>query len=134
MPTRPTGRRARNRAARHDQLMAAATDIVTDEGLDRPDYAGGRGAGRVRGRHHLHVLQLEVRPALRAAGLGHPDAHGQLPRGGGDVEDELSESDLDDARVVAGPPRGVRSDLRGLLGPAPREFELLQMLISPART
>ena len=33
MPTRPTGRRARNRAARHDQLMAAATDIVTNDGL-----------------------------------------------------------------------------------------------------
>ena len=33
MTTRPTGRRALNRAARHDQLMSAATDIVTEEGL-----------------------------------------------------------------------------------------------------
>ncbi len=34
MSTPALGRRARNRAARHDQLVAAATELVTEHGLD----------------------------------------------------------------------------------------------------
>lgn len=34
MPTTPTGRRAQNRAARHAQLMGAATEIISTKGLD----------------------------------------------------------------------------------------------------
>ena len=34
MTSTTTGRRARNRAARHDQLLAAATELVAESGLD----------------------------------------------------------------------------------------------------
>ena len=33
--TQPLGRRARNRVARHDQLLAAASDIVNESGLSQ---------------------------------------------------------------------------------------------------
>ncbi len=130
MTTRPTGRRARNRAARHDQLMAAATDIVTDEGLDGLTMQAvaervGCAVGTIYTYFNsksalLSALQVSAIQTLMSS---YHEAAEMW-------EDELSESDLDDAvaslvRLVAFGRIFVASpDLH------PREFELLQMLIS----
>lgn len=130
MPTRPTGRRARNRAARHDQLMAAATDIVTDEGLDGLTMQAvaervGCAVGTIYTYFNsksalLSALQVSAIQTLM-------DSYHEAAEM---WEEELSESELDDAvsslvRLVAfGRIFVASADLH------PREFELLQMLIS----
>jgi len=130
MPTRPTGRRARNRAARHDQLMAAATDIVTDEGLEGLTMQAvaervGCAVGTIYTYFNsksslLSALQVSAIQTLMSSYHAAADMW----------ERELSESELDEAvaslvRLVAfGRIFVASADLH------PREFELLQMLIS----
>lgn len=130
MTTRPTGRRARNRAARHDQLMAAARDIVTEEGLDGLTMqAVAERVGCAVGTIYTYfdsksalLSSLQV-AAIQTLMSSYHEASDMW-------EDELSESDLDDAvaslvRLVAfGRIFVASADLH------PREFELLQMLIS----
>ena len=130
MTTRPTGRRALNRAARHDQLMSAATDIVTEEGLHGLTMqAVAERVGCAVGTIYtyfdsksalLSALQVSAIQILMAS---YHEAAEMW-------EAELAESDLDEAaaalvRLVALSHVFVSSsDLH------PREFEMLQMLIS----
>lgn len=130
MTTRPTGRRERNRATRHDQLLAAATDIVTDEGLhgltmqavaDRVGCAVGTIYTYFDSKSAL--LSALQASAIRVLMASYHEAAEMW-------EEELADSDLDEAvaalvRLVALSHVFVASaDLH------PREFEMLQMLIS----
>ena len=129
----PPGRRARNRAARYDQLMTAASEIVSSEGLDgltmqsvadRVDCAVGT----------IYTYFESKSSLLTALQIAAIETLGSSFRHSRDVwEEELSGSDLDEeARAL------VRLIAFGHLftsAPSmhPREFELLQVLLSTRR-
>ncbi|CAN5683175.1 hypothetical protein BH10ACT3_BH10ACT3_17840 [soil metagenome] len=130
MPTRPTGRRARNRAARHDQLMTAATDIVTEQGLEGLTMqAVAERVGCAVGTIYTYFSsKSSLLSALQASSI--QTLMSSYHEAADMWEDELSQSDLDEAvaalvRLVAfGRIFVASTDLH------PREFELLQMLIT----
>ncbi|UDY37834.1 TetR/AcrR family transcriptional regulator [Dermatobacter hominis] len=127
----PLGRRARNRAARHDQLLAAASDIVEESGLegltmqavaDRVDCAVGTIYTYFASKSAL-IAALQVAAVQTLLATYHQAA---------EMWDEaLEESGLNDDAVES----LVRVLAYGQLfvaGPElhPREFEFLQMLLS----
>jgi AcrR family transcriptional regulator len=131
----PTGRRARNRLARHRQLMSAASEIVSTHGLDgltmqlvadRVECAVGTIYTYFDSKSSLlAALQIE---AIETLG-------GTFRRSREVWDSELTADGVDDATASL-----VRLVAFGHLftnGPRlhPREFELLQMLLStPRRT
>lgn len=129
----PTGRRARNRIARHDQLMAAASEIVSTEGLDgltmqavaeRVDCAVGTIYTYFDSKSSLlTALQIAAIETLGAS----------FGRSRAAWDEDLALSELDDSTKAL-----VRLLAFGHLftsAPAlhPREFELLQVLLSSRR-
>ena len=128
MTSTTTGRRARNRAARHDQLLAAATELVAESGLDgltmqalseRVDCAVG-----------TIYTYFPSKSALVASLMG--DAirhlmdtyHQAAARWDGELDD-VDEPTAALTRILAFTQLFVASrDLH------PREFEFLQMLIT----
>ena len=128
MTSTTTGRRARNRAARHDQLLAAATELVAESGLDgltmqalseRVDCAVG-----------TIYTYFPSKSALVASLMG--DAirhlmdtyHLAAARWDGELDD-VDEPTAALTRILAFTQLFVASrDLH------PREFEFLQMLIT----
>jgi len=131
--TAPPGRRARNRAARYDQLMTAASEIVSSEGLDgltmqsvadRVDCAVGT----------IYTYFDSKSSLLTALQISAIETLGASFRHSRDLwEEELAASDLDEGtRALA---RLVAFGHLFTAAPSmhPREFELLQMLLSTRR-
>lgn len=129
MATPPVGRRARNRAARHDQLLAAATGIVAEHGLesltmqalaDRVDCAVGTIYTYFNSKSALVAAMMSdaVRTLLASY---HRAAH--------TWDDALDRRDVDDA--VAALARILAFSRLFVAGRHlhPREFEFLQLLI-----
>lgn len=130
MTTQPTGRRARNRAARYDQLLAAATEIVTEQGLDGLTMQAV--ADRVDCAVGTIYTYFSSKSALMAAIMGNAvqtllATYHQAARRWDEV---LADRRTDDAvaslvRILAFNRLFVASaELH------PREFEFLQLLIS----
>lgn len=129
-----TGKRARNRAARHSQLIEAAGAIVAENGIEsltmsevaqRVDCAVGTIYTYFSSKSALiAALQLD---AIRVLGVSYENAASQW-------DEVLDEMDLDDATASL-----VRMIAMGRLFVQwqvlqPREFEFLQMLsIAPVR-
>jgi len=126
--TQPLGRRARNRVARHDQLLAAASDIVNESGLegltmqavaDRVDCAVGTIYTYFNSKASLiAALQANAMQTILAT----------YHRAAEQWDDALDASGLDDPAVES----LVRVLAYGqlfLAGPElnPREFEFLQL-------
>jgi AcrR family transcriptional regulator len=129
MAAPPVGRRARNRAARHDQLLAAATEIVAEQGLegltmqalaDRVDCAVG-----------TIYTYFSSKSALVAAMMS--DAVQTLlaayHRAARSWDDALERLEVDES--VAALARILAFGRLFVAGPHlhPREFEFLQLLI-----
>jgi AcrR family transcriptional regulator len=127
----PLGRRARNRAARHDQLLSAASDIVQESGLegltmqavaDRVDCAVGTIYTYFASKSAL-IAALQVSAVQTLLSTYHQAA---------ELWDQaLEESGIDDEAVES----LVRVLAYGQLFVAgadlhPREFEFLEMLLS----
>jgi AcrR family transcriptional regulator len=130
METGQVGRRARNRAARHDQLLAAASEIVTEHGLegltmqgvaDRVDCAVGTIYTYFSSKSALvAALQTAAIQTLMAT----------YHRCAAEWDEELARADTDDSVAAL-----VRIMAFGQLFIAgerihPREFELLQLTIT----
>ncbi len=130
MPTTPTGRRAQNRAARHAQLLSAATEIISTKGLDGltmqavaeiVDCAVGTiytyFPSKTALLSELQIAAIRTLQATFDASLS--------------VWDEELAADEVDERVAA-LARLVAFGHLFTAGPElhPREFELLQVLIS----
>ena len=129
----PVGRRARNRAARHEQLMSAASEIVSTEGLDgltmqavadRVDCAVGTIYTYIDSKSSL-LTALQI-AAIETLGTS-------FRRSRALWDEDLAMADLDEATVAL-----VRLVAFGHLftnAPTlhPREFELLQVLLSTRR-
>lgn len=133
MTTAPIGRREQNRAMRHEGLMAAATEIVAERGLE------GLTMQAVADRVGCAVGTIYTYFASKSALL----AELQISAIGTISESyELSRELWDDALERAGSPPPLVSLVRLVAfselftaGPQlfPREFELLQALISSPR-
>lgn len=133
MTTPQPGRRARNRRARHDQLMAAATEIIAESGVDgltmqavseRVDCAVGTIYTYFTSKSAL-VAEIQI-TALRTL----TDSF--------ERSCEVWDAEIDAAGLDEGLASLVRIVAFGELftaGPTlhPREFELLQLLISTER-
>lgn len=131
--TQPTGRRARNRIARHEQLLSAAAEIVSSEGLDgltmqavaeRVDCAVGTIYTYFDSKSSL-LTALQI-AAIETLGTSFRRSRAQW-------EELLVDSDLDEptralVRLVAF--GHLFTDAPSL---HPREFELLQVLLSTRR-
>lgn len=126
----PLGRRARNRAARHDQLLAAASDIVGEHGLegltmqavaDRVDCAVGT-------IYTYFASKSALMAALQTAAI--QTLLATYHRTAVVWDDELAEAGVDDS--VASLVRVMAFGQLFVAGPElhPREFEFLQMLIT----
>jgi AcrR family transcriptional regulator len=125
-----TGRRARHRAARHDQLLAAASEIVTESGLegltmqgvaDRVDCAVGTIYTYFASKSSL-TAALQTAAIQTLLGTYHDCA-------------QRWDEDLQGGQVDEGVASLVRVMAFGQLfvaGPElhPREFEFLQMLLT----
>ncbi len=133
MSTAPTGRRAQNRRARHDQLMAAATEIIAESGVDgltmqavseRVDCAVGTIYTYFTSKSAL-VAEIQI------AALATLTDSFERSREVWDVEIEAAGLDDGLASLV----RIVAFGELFTAGPSlhPREFELLQLLISTER-
>lgn len=133
MTTRETGRRAQNRVARHEQLMAAATDIISESGLEgltmqavaeRVDCAVGTIYTYFASKSALLAeLQVEAVQVMQDS----------IVRSRALWDAEIHEADLDEA--LASLVRLVAFNHLFVAGPTlhPREFELLQLLIATPR-
>jgi AcrR family transcriptional regulator len=126
----PLGRRARNRAARHDQLLAAASDIVGEHGLegltmqavaDRVDCAVGT-------IYTYFASKSALMAALQTAAI--QTLLATYHRSAAVWDDALAEADVDDA--VSALVRVMAFGQLFVAGPElhPREFEFLQLLIN----
>ncbi len=126
----PLGRRARNRAARYDQLLAAAGDLVDEHGLegltmqavaDRVDCAVGTIYTYFSSKSAL-MAALQTAAIQTLLATYHRAAEGW--------DDALAEADVDDA--VASLVRIMAFGQLFVAGPElhPREFEFLQLLIN----
>lgn len=133
MTIEPTGRRARNRIARHEQLLTAATEIISESGLngltmqavaERVDCAVGTIYTYFASKSALLAeLQVEAIKTLSSS----------VDRSREIWDEEIEAAGLDPASAVL-----VRLVAFGHLfvaGPElhPREFELLQVHISSRR-
>jgi AcrR family transcriptional regulator len=130
METSPVGRRARNRAARHDQLLAAASEIVSENGLealtmqgvaDRVDCAVGT-------IYTYFASKSSLVAALQTAAL--QTLMNTYHRCAEQWDVALGDADTDDSVAAL-----VRIMAFGQLFVAgahihPREFELLQLTIT----
>ena len=131
MDTASLGRRARNRVARHDQLMAAASDIINESGVagltmqavaDRVDCAVGT-------IYTYFNSKASLIAALQGAAM--QTVLATYHRAAEQWDDALDQSGLDDPAVES----LVRVLAYGNLvleGPQvnPREFEFLQMALT----
>ncbi len=133
MTTEPTGRRARNRIARHDQLMTAATEIIAQSGLEgltmqavaeRVDCAVGTIYTYFASKSAL-LAQLQV-GAIKTL-------ISSVTRSRAIWDEEIEAAGLDPASAALA--RLVAFGHLFVAGPElhPREFELLQVHISTAR-
>lgn len=133
MTNEPTGRRARNRIARHEQLLTAATEIISDAGLsgltmqavaERVDCAVGTIYTYFASKSALLAeLQVEAIKTLSSS----------VDRSREIWDEEIEAAGLDPASATL-----VRLVAFGHLFVAapelhPREFELLQVHISSRR-
>jgi len=125
------GRRARNRVARHDQLMAAASDIIDESGLDGLTMQAV--ADRVDCAVGTIYTYFASKAALVAAlqGAAMQTVLATYHRAAEQWDDALDESGVDDPAVES----LVRVLAYGRLflsGPQvnPREFEFLQMALT----
>lgn len=133
MSNEPTGRRARNRLARHEQLMTAATEIISEHGLggltmqavaERVDCAVGTIYTYFTSKSALLAeLQVEAIKTLTSS----------VDRSRAMWDEEIDAAGLDPASAAL-----VRLVAFGHLFVAapdlhPREFELLQVHISSRR-
>lgn len=125
------GRRARNRVARHDQLMAAASDIIDESGLDGLTMQAV--ADRVDCAVGTIYTYFTSKAALVAAlqGAAMQTVLATYHRAAEQWDDALDESGVDDPAVES----LVRVLAYGrlfLTGPQvnPREFEFLQMALT----
>lgn len=133
MTNQQTGRRARNRAARHEQLMAAATEIIAESGLDgltmqsvaeRVDCAVGTIYTYFTSKSALlAALQVEAVRTMEDSSRRSRELW----------DSEIDAAGLDDA--LASLVRLVAFNHLFVAGPVlhPREFELLQLLIATPR-
>lgn len=128
MTSTTTGRRARNRAARHDQLLAAATELVAESGLDGLTMQGL--SERVDCAVGTIYTYFPSKSALVASLMGDAIRHlmDTYHRAAARWDRELDDVDEPTAaltRILAFTQLFVAS--REL---HPREFEFLQMLIT----
>lgn len=130
MDTQPLGRRARNRAARHDQLIAAATDLVTEFGLDGLTMQGV--ADRVDCAVGTIYTYFPSKSALMAALQTNAvqtlmNTYHQAAQ---QWDDALARDSVDDS--VAALARLLAFGQLFVAGPEihPREFEFLQLLLN----
>jgi len=133
MTTPPIGRRAQNRLDRHQQLMAAATEIISETGsdgltmqavADRVDCAVGTIYTYFPSKTALlGELQISAIDTLKAS----------FELSSGVWDEELAAARVDE--TVASLVRLVAFGHLFTAGPIlhPREFELLQMLLSTRR-
>ena len=133
MTTQPTGRRAANRLARHDQLLTAATAIISESGLS------GLTMQAVSERVNCAVGTIYTYFSSKSALLAELQVGaittliGTVEQGRAMWDEEIDAAGLDEASAAL-----VRLVALGHLfvaGPDlhPREFELLQVHISSAR-
>lgn len=129
--SQPLGRRARNRVARHDQLLTAASDIVDESGLDGLTMQAV--ADRVDCAVGTIYTYFNSKASLIAAlqGAAMQTILATYHRAAEQWDDALEESGLDDPAVES----LVRVLAYGqlfLAGPElnPREFEFLQMALN----
>lgn len=128
--TKPLGRRARNRVARHDQLMTAAMEIVAEEGVDALTMlAVAERVGCAVGTIYTYfdsksslIAALEANAIRILLDVLHESA-------------DVWEAGLDDLDVPDDVASLVRILATGRLFVAldriqPREFEMLQMLLT----
>lgn len=128
--TQPTGRRARNRAARHDQLLAAASEIVGEHGLEglTMQAVADRVGCAVGTIYTYFTSKSALMAALQIAAIQTLLAtyhHTAVT-----WDDEIVQAGLDDS--VASLVRVMAFGQLFVAGPElhPREFEFLQMLIT----
>lgn len=133
MTDAPVGRRARNRAARHEQLMSAASEIISTEGLDGLTMQAV--ADRVECAVGTIYTYFDSKSALLTAlQIAAIETLGTSFRRSRSLWDEdLATSELDETTEAL-----VRLVAFGHLftdAPIlhPREFELLQVLLSTRR-
>lgn len=130
MPQEATGRRARNRVARHDQLMLAAGEILATEGLDGLTMmAVADRVGCAVGTIYTYFSsKSSLLSALQSTAIQRLMATYHTAAEMWEVH--LDESDVDD--LTAALTRTVAMGrLFVLVGDLhPREFEMLQMLIT----
>jgi AcrR family transcriptional regulator len=131
--TAPVGRRARNRAARHEQLMAAASEIVSTEGLDglTMQAVADRVECAVGTIYTYFDSKSSLLTALQIAAIETLGTSFRRSRALWD--DDLDEAGVDEATAAL-----VRLVAFGHLFTSaptlhPREFELLQVLLSTRR-
>lgn len=130
MDTQPLGRRARNRAARHDQLIAAASEMVTEFGLDGLTMQGV--ADRVDCAVGTIYTYFPSKSALMAA-LQTNAVHtlmGTYHQAAQQWDDALARDSVDES--VAALARLLAFGQLFVAGPEihPREFEFLQLLLN----
>lgn len=126
----PTGRRARNRAARHDQLLAAAGELVTEHGLDgltmqavadKVDCAVGTIYTYFDSKSAL-VAALQTSAIQTLMGTYH--------RSAARWDEVLERPDIDDAVASLARLLGFGHLFLAWKDLHPREFEFLQMLVA----
>lgn len=129
--TPPLGRRARNRVARHDQLLAAANEIVAESGLDGLTMQGV--ADRVECAVGTIYTYFASKSALIAA-LQISAVHTLLAtyHRAAETWDRELESEGPGDEAVEALVRVLAYGQLFVAGPElhPREFEFLQMLLS----
>ena len=128
MTSTTTGRRARNRAARHDQLLAAATELVAESGLDglTMQALSERVDCAVRTIYTYFPSKSALVASLMGDAIRHlmDTYHQAAARWDGELDD-VDEPTAALTRILAFTQLFVASrDLH------PREFEFLQMLIT----
>jgi AcrR family transcriptional regulator len=133
MNTEPSGRRALNRIARHGQLLAAATEIIAESGLEgltmqavaeRVDCAVGTIYTYFPSKSALLAeLQVEAITTLSSS----------IERSGAVWNEEIAAAGLDAATTALVRLVAFGRLFAGMADLHPREFELLQAHISSAR-
>jgi AcrR family transcriptional regulator len=126
----PLGRRARNRAARYDQLLAAAGDLVDEHGLEglTMQAVADRVECAVGTIYTYFSSKSALMAALQTAAI--QTLLATYHRAAENWDDALAEAGVDEA--VASLVRIMAFGQLFVAGPElhPREFEFLQMLIN----
>jgi AcrR family transcriptional regulator len=134
MDIEPVGRRAKNRAARYDQLLAAATEIVTEDGLDGLTMQAV--ADRVDCAVGTIYTYFTSKSSLMAAIMSNAvqTLMGTYHAAARRWDDVLGERDVDEAVAALTRILGFSRLFVASSRLHPREFEFLQLLISTPDT